>query len=230
MDGLGNYLDIIIFAVIAVALLFRLRSVLGTRSEDEPQGMPMAQARPREDVAAHNGAALVDPASDRWAQNMPNFAIVDTATAHNNLTQFLAVDPSFRPHEFLEKARKAFEIIISAFANGNRNTLEMLLSPSLYQAFIRQVDAREAKRETYFVTLHGIKKAIITDAHLDGTTAHVTVEIFAEQSITHKDDQGRIIDNNDGYRRKTHDRWVFVKDLKEAGPTWRLENTLALED
>jgi len=235
---MSGYLDIIIFAVIAVVLLLRLRSVLGTRGEDEPQGLPPLNRTIDVTPTGRNdeaipGQALVDQqpgAQERWAQYGPNFDVVDTATVHNNLSQFLAVDPAFRPIDFVSKAKKAFDLIVNAFAQGNRNTLELLLSPELYQSFVQQIDAREAARETYFIQMHGIKRAIISGAELHGTTARVTVDFTAEQSITHKDAEGRIINENDGHRRTTKDRWVFSKDLKDNGPTWVLADTLLGDD
>lgn len=229
---MNGYIDIVIFAVIAVVLLFRLRSVLGQRSEDEPQGLQMPVATQNKgdvkDVAGQ--VAFNDntkaPGSDRWTQNLPDFNLVATATVHNRLTQFLAFDPAFRPDDFLNKAQKAFGLIVQAFSEGNRNTLEFLLSPKLHQEFLQLIDAREANRETYFTQLHGIKSAIISDADLDGTIARVTVSFEAEQSITHKDSEGRFINEQDGHRTTTKDRWVFSKDLKDNKPIWLLEDTL----
>jgi len=228
---MSNYLDILIFAVIAIVLLWRLRSVLGNRNEDDapPIINPMVTIMNpiAKDTVAHDKAApAVKTINDRWAQALPNFNLVASATAHNTLTQFPAFDPAFRPDDFLEKARKTFALIVPAYANGNKNALELLVSPNLYQHFIQQINIREEAKETYFTQLHGLQKAVISDASLTGSVAHITVDFIAEQSITHKDDLGRIMEQRDGRRIVTRDRWVFTRDLKDPLSMWILDDTL----
>jgi predicted lipid-binding transport protein (Tim44 family) len=237
---MSNYLDILIFAVIAIVLLWRLRSVLGTRNEEDAPPIPTNLVLPQKakdktatgdaantsDKSQPNAKQNTERQNDRWAQALPNFNLVATATAHNTLTQFPAFDPAFRPDDFLEKVRKTFALIVPAYANGNKNALELLMSPNLYQHFIQQIAHREAAKETYYTQLHGLQKAIISDASLVESTARITVDFIAEQSITHKDDHGRLIEQRDGRRIVTRDRWVFTRDLKNPSSLWILDDTL----
>ncbi len=227
-------IDIIVFAVIAAVLLWRLRSVLGERQEDEPKNLNIAeQLRALQQnggeakQAAENGksgAEIIAMLNDgsRWAQELPNYAVVSTATAHNHLAQLLTVDPSFRPDQFLVSAQKAFTMIIEAFSNNARTTLEFLVAPPLLQRFMNQLDVRDERKESYHVQFFGIKQAVIEDAELSGTTARITVHFTAEQAITHKDADGQFMNDNDGRRRTTQDRWIFQKDLKDPSPSWLL--------
>lgn len=231
-------IDIIIFAVIAGVLLFRLRSVLGERNENEPKGLDLpsmmrSNASPKEDAPDAPALGLADMAagthvaasSDRWAQELPNYALVANATAHNHLAQFLALDPSFRPDDFLGKAQKAFMMIIEAFSTGQRDTLEFLVAPPLLQRFMNRLDQREQQKETYHVHFYGTQNALISAAELNGTIARVTVDFTSEQGVTHKDSEDRIIDMHDGQKEVTQDRWVFQKDLKDPTPAWLLVAT-----
>jgi predicted lipid-binding transport protein (Tim44 family) len=240
---ISDYLDIIIFAAIAVVLLWRLHSVLGTRNDsDVPPVQNNAAMQKKEkavlkeitgtvqftdkqvEKAVAKGQAL--PPVKNWTQNLPDFSLVSSATVHNALIQIPAFDPEFQPNEFMDKARKAFVLIVQAYAAGNKNTLEMLLSPNLFQHFAEQIDAREKAKETYFSQFHGLQKALISDAVVEGTKAKVTVDFTAEQSITHKDVDGKTINHRDGKRVVTRDRWVFSRDLKAASPFWILDTTL----
>lgn len=260
MHLISTYLDIIIFAVIALVLLFRLRSVLGQRSDQDPPGLSLPPKMQKDDKAekgAENGpekpGALPLPGGvsplrantpvpgrsktgqsenpmERWAQNLPNFQYVSNATTHNTLIQFPSLDPSFRPDDFLEKARKAYVMVVQAFSEGNKNALDYLLSPKLKQVFDNQIDARDTGKEYYHTQFHGITGAIISDASLDGSVARVTVDFVAEQTTTRKDADGAFIPPFDGRRQTTRDRWVFVRDLKSASPAWLLENTLPMDD
>lgn len=249
MNTITDYMDIILFAVIAVALLWRLRSVLGERSDDEPEGglkgadlPPQVKEKMTEramqagvtPLAAGLGAVTktgrASVNTERWTQNLPNYDWVETATVHNHLVPFAAIDPSFRPDDFLEKAKKAFVMIVEAFARGNRQTLEFLLSPGLYRHFLDGIEAREKNNETYQVQFHGITKALIAAAELDGSRARITVDFSAEQSVTQKDGEGRIVNGNAGQKQTMVDRWIFAKDLKDPSPAWILVDTLAYDE
>lgn len=254
-----QYFDLIVFAVIAVALLLRLRSVLGERDEDdvpdfEPHknkkddtalphhsplnrsgslndgAMPANMIGPMEHAVKDAVSHSQERSVERWAQNLPDYTIVDTATVHNHMIPFLAVDPGFRPDEFLDKAQKAFGMVLRAYSEGALNTLEFLLAPALYRTFADRIAARQENRETYVVQLHGIQKAVISDAALDGTQARLTVDFISEQAVTHKDAEGRIVDDNDGRRRVSKDRWTFKKDLRDPSPVWLVAQTGPITD
>lgn len=234
--------DILVFAVIAAVLLWRLRNVLGEKHDDEPQNNGLAehlrQLQKQNDAGKNmSGAEAVsmlvngngiDQASDgsRWAQDLPNYAVVASATAHNHLAQLLTVDPSFRPDQFLGNAQQAFTMIIEAYSTNARTTLEFLVAQPLLQRFMQQMDRREEQHETYHVQFFGIQSALIEDAVLNGTVARITVQFAAEQSIMHKDASGTVLNGNDGQRRATSDRWIFQKDLKDPSPSWFLVEAL----
>lgn len=235
---MGNALwDIVLFAVIAGILLYRLRNVLGERSDDDPPSFTQAFQQKEAgavidepDSFAQNVAVTGANGLPGWATALPNFDWVATATAHHQLTPFAAVDPGFHPQDFLDKAKKAYGMILTAYAEGNRNTLEFLLAPSLAGAFIRQIETREAAHQSYQIVTHGIQKAVIAGARLDGTDAEVTVDFITQQSITHKDANGDVIGDGDGTKRVNHDRWIFAKDLRSADPVWRLIRVEEAED
>lgn len=258
MQFVHTYLDIIIFAVIAIVLLFRLRSVFGQRSDQDPPSVDLRnftrfgsqvekkneKKKGLKDIVGTasfpedkgNVASLNDGPQqpinpmDRWTQNLPNFSLVSNATTHHVLTQFPAFDPSFRPDDFLEKARKAFVLVVQAYSEGNKNSLDFLLSEKLKNIFYASIDAREAAKEYNHIQFHGIVSAIISDADLNGSVARVTVDVVSEQSITRKDVDGNFIGHYDGRRITARDRWVFMRDLKDGSPSWVLEDTLAHED
>lgn len=229
-----NYLDIIFFAVIACILLWRLRGVLGTRSEDDvstrlsgPNGSTSGVATQATIEAAVKAlpSDVIASSPINWSAALPNYDIVATATVHHRLIPFLAVDPGFYPDDFIVKARKAFPTIVTAFSKSDKKTLEFLVSPSLFKAFADQIDARAAKNEVFDVSVQDVKKALITDAQLDGTVATVTVDFTAVQSVLHKSANGNVIGREDGHTETTKDRWVFSKDLKSSDPKWTLVKT-----
>ncbi len=228
MDFNSGIWDILIFAVVAGVLLYRLRSVLGERSEDEPAPFAVISKETQAAVVAAENA--VKNTLVNWVNALPNFDWVATATAHHQLAPIAAADPQFHPAEFIDKARRAYVVILGAYSEGKNATLELLLAPALYQAFAEQMARRQAAKETYHVVLHGLKKAQIAGATLDGTNAEIVVDFIAEQSITHKDADGIFIGDGDGRRQTTKDRWVFARDLRSADPIWRLIRTQEMDD
>lgn len=237
---LGNgFLDILIFALIAGVILFRLRNVLGERDDNDPPSFaPPPASPPIETTKADDNTALApsavtspSPASPHhWLSGLPNYDWVTNATAHHQLAPIVALDPQFHPADFIEKAKKAFAMILKAYSEGNRNTLEFLLERSLLNGFVAQIDQREANHETYHLTLHGVKKALISHAKTNGSTADITVDFTAEQSITHRNASGDFINHLDGDKTVTTDRWTFSKDLRGTEAVWRLIRTEDLDD
>jgi len=243
---MSAYIDVIVFAVIAAALLWRLSRVLGQRTENDPPSFTQQNARPGasrqndpysvaatqknvEAALASLPSHVIAQSPTNWSANLPNYDIVANATAHHRLTPFLAVDPTFYPDDFIAKARKAFPAIVNAFGKGDKRTLEFLLAPSLYSDFAAAIDKRANDNEQYDVQVRDVKKALITDARLDGTVATVTVDFTAEQAITHKAANGNVINGEDGHVETTKDRWVFSKDLKSADPKWTLVKTQEID-
>ncbi len=231
----GGYLDIVIFIAITAFLLYRLRSVLGTKSEDEPA--PFQNPFEKPEVAEQSASETetistqtIGKSVPNWASALPNFEWVTTATVHQSLVPLVSIDPQFHPADFLDKAQRAFVMILKAYAEGNRNTLEMLVEPNLYKTFLTQIENRDEKKETYHVVLHSIKKIILSAIKLEGTVAEIAVDIIAEESITHKDENGDVIGDGDGQKRITKDRWRFTRDMRSPDPIWRLSKTEELED
>ena len=230
-------LDIIVFAVIAAVLFFRLRKVLGERQDGEPPSIDpnillkarqiakAAEAAPDDKVIA---GQVVGATS--WSQAMPNYQLVANATTHNRLLPLAAVDPTFNPQIFLQGARRAYELVVVAYARGDLETLQGLLSPGLYAEFKNDIEQRQSNGQTRELLLHNMRSVLISDAELQGTLALVTVDFITEQSISMRDHNAQIVDGLDGSKHVLHERWTFSNDLKDDETLWRLMETDAIDD
>lgn len=229
MMGEGvQFLDIVIFAAIAVFLGLRLRSVLGRRTGNERQRDPFKpvprDAEPREDAARDKVIPLPDRARPAPAEAG---ASADFAPAGGvpGLAQIKAADPSFDPHAFLGGARAAFEMIVGAFAAGDTATLKPLLSPEVFDNFNRAIKARAEAKETLSTTLVGIASAEIIEAELQGRVAYVTVKFVSEQINVTKDAEGRIVDGDPATVAMITDIWTFSRNTRSRDPNWTLVAT-----
>ncbi len=225
-DGV-QFLDIIIFAAIAVALGLRLRSVLGRRTGNERPHDPLNPKLPHEgrEAAPADGRDKVVQLPDRGRGPAPSPAEAASASGVPGIGRIIAADSSFDPGGFLGGARAAFEMIVGAFAAGDAATLRPLLSDEVFENFNGAIKARAKANETLHTTLVGIKSAEIIEATLDGKTALVTVKFVSEQINVTKDSEGRIIDGDPSTIAVITDIWTFARNIRARDPNWTLVAT-----
>jgi predicted lipid-binding transport protein (Tim44 family) len=227
----------IIFLALAVFIFLRLRSVLGQRTGRERPPYDPYSAReaarpstndnvvalpPRAPDTAAKPAVDAEPAADRWK----GVAEAGSPTAAG-LDALIAQDASFDAKHFLTGARAAYEMIVTAYAQGDRRNLKNLLSKEVYDGFesaIKERETRGEKAETRFVS---IDKADVTAAEVKAHTAQVTVRFVSQLvSVTH-DRDGNVIDGSPDKVTDVTDVWTFARDLSSRDPNWKLVATEA---
>src|SRR5216684_3087930 len=171
MGEFQQYFDIILFAMVAAFLVLRLRSVLGRRTGNERRReLFVRRARPTPDKVP----ALGEPGNSA-ANPVAGAAPVDAVS--EGLNRVRRADPSFDPSNFLEGARTAFEMIVTAFAKGDKTVLRPLLSDEVFQQFATAIDERVAAKETLETRILRLESVDIVEAELAARTAQVTVKL-----------------------------------------------------
>ncbi|WP_175581378.1 Tim44/TimA family putative adaptor protein [Thalassospira lucentensis] len=230
-----QYFDIFLFALIAVFLVLRLRSVLGRRTGNEKQGPSDVFGRQQHDDAngspAENGAA---PKPDNVyrlpdSENAPAPADVPSGI-YATLQKIQKADSSFTQKDFLNGARMAFEMIVEYFAKGDKDSLSPLLSPEVYKNFTAAIDARSEKGEHEETTLVGIKSATIHDASFEGRTAYVTVKFVSEEVSVVRNAEGEVVSGDPNQVVEAEDLWTFARNTENKDPNWQLVATETPED
>ena len=214
--GSGFPIDLILFGMIAAFLVLRLRSILGRRT-----GYERPPAQPYQPPA---GPAPAGPVIDGHAeaQLVGNRPLPDSASPiGQTLVRMRTIDSGFDPAGFLDGAEKAFRIIVTAFAAGDRGTLRSLLTDDTYRAFEQAIAGREAAGQTQVSTIHSIHSATIENAELKGTTALITVRFVSDQTSLTQDKDGHPVTGTDAVTEIT-DVWTFERDLSTRDPAWRL--------
>ena len=228
----------IIFLALAVFIFLRLRSVLGQRtgSERPPYDRAArnvvqgAQDNNNNNVVPIPGAVIdqaplaptadVVPPTDRWK----GVAEPGTALAQG-LDAVAAQDSSFDPRHFISGARSAYEMIVLAFANGDRRSLKDLLSSEVYESFetaIKDREKHEQKTETRFVS---IDKAELVSAEARDRSAQLTVRFVSQMISVTRDKAGTIVDGNPDKVADITDVWTFARDVTSRDPNWKLVGT-----
>ena len=227
MGDLPHYFDIILFAMVAAFLVLRLRSVLGRRTGNEPRRDPLLRrAEAPTDKIAENIADKVVSLGSRSAAVRPPVATEPPADAvAAGLERIASVDPGFDPAQFLEGARAAFEMIVGAFAAGDKDRLRPLLSDEVYTPFAAAIDERAAARETLETRIVGLKRLDIVEAGLTGRIARVTVKFVSDQINVLRAHDGSVVDGDPDQPVEKTDFWSFARDTGSNDPNWVLEAT-----
>lgn len=209
--------EILLAAIVAGIVLFRLYSVLGRRTGHENPPRP-DQYRRQTAPSGDNVVAIPDRAAVRPAAAGEKPAD-DVA---RGLLDIKLADRKFESDHFLSGARSAYEIVVTAFAAGNRSALRPLLSEEVYAAFDSVIRGHEERKEKVEFTFVGFSDARITHAELKGRTAEVTVTFEAKYiSATAKQD-GAIVEGDAKQVRDVTDIWTFARDTTSRDPNWTL--------
>jgi len=213
------FIEIVIFAMIAAFLVYRLRSVLGRRTGEEQQRPNPFTPRPN---IPDNVVPM--PGRDRPAPNGAPAADEPVSLAAA-LAQIKGADPSFDEKYFLQGASGAFQMIVEAFAKGDTAVLRPLLANEVYENFARAIRERQAAGETLETRIERITDADVVEARLDGRTALVTVKFVSEQMNVVRNTAGEVVDGDPDAVVEATDVWTFARNTRARDPNWSLVET-----
>ena len=210
------FIDILIFAVIAVLLVLRLRSVLGQRT-----GYEQPQDNQVKESFADKGNAPIPftKAADKSSK-----------ISGSGLEALRRADRQFNEKEFVQGATAAFDMILTAFADGNQAQLKRLLSYDLLQSFMQTIHDRTAAKETLEITVNDIREVSILNVELVDSVASITVHFHTTQTRIARDEQGDVMEDSDTEPQEFIDIWTFERDLTLSDPNWKLAETESADE
>lgn len=239
-----QFFDIILFAAIAAFLVLRLRSVLGKRTghQERPTHDPFQQAQQKQQERTGEAGSDRDkviPMPDRNTRTESGSGEAGEVTDSDlkaaaekaetplsaGLTQIKLADRDFDEAQFLEGAKGAFEMVVSAFAQGDRETLRQLLADDVYRDFESAITEREHAGQKLETTVVNIRQADIIEAELQNRTAFVTVKFVSEQINLLRDQQGETIEGDAEHVADVTDIWTFARNTRSRDPNWVLVAT-----
>jgi predicted lipid-binding transport protein (Tim44 family) len=230
----------IIFLALAIFIFARLRSVLGQRTgRERPPYDPYAPrdaAAAREKVVPLPGRGTEVPArpdidaapesSGSSAQRWSGIAEAGTPLAAG-LDAIAKVDREFDPRHFIDGAKAAYEMIVTAFAEGDRRTLKNLLAKDVFDGFTAAIAERENRGETLESRFVSIDKVEITGAELKGRSEQITVRFVSQLISVTRNRAGEPIDGSADSVTDVTDIWTFARDTGSRDPNWKLIATEA---
>jgi predicted lipid-binding transport protein (Tim44 family) len=228
----------IIFLALAVFIFLRLRSVLGQRTGRErppydpysardvvrsPAADKVVTLPPRPPAEqAPRSPDITPPAADRWKE-----VAEGNASVAAGLDAVAAADQSFDAKHFITGARTAYEMIVTAFASGDRRQLRGLLSREVFDGFDAAITERERKSETAETRFVSIDASTITAAELRNRMAQITVRFISKLVSVTRDRAGTVIDGSADKVTDVTDVWTFARDVSSRDPNWKVIATEA---
>lgn len=240
---MDDFLDLptLIAIVVAVFVLFRLRSVLGTRTGTERPPVDRSRSTPVEKKAGTEDDTVV-PMRPRSAQpeldderraRKLEAEIEQHSRGDESLKAGLKTvaeaDATFTPKSFLEGAKQAYEMIVTAYAEGDRQTLKNLLDKDIFESFARAISDREAAGQKVDFTFVGLPKIEISEAEYEGKNVSVTVRFHAEVVSATRDKDGTLVEGNADQVQTIADEWTFARNPKSRDPNWKVVATSQLD-
>lgn len=226
----------IIFLALAVFIFLRLRSVLGQRTgRERPPYDPYAPSDAVRTATTEKVVALPGRAPDASQAPSEPAEPVDRwkgiaeqgSTLAAGLDAIVRADKEFNTEHFIAGARAAYEMIVTAFAAGDRRALKNLLSREVYEGFETAIRDRETRGETVETKFVAIAAADIINAEMRTRTGQVTIRFISQLISVTRDKSGAVIDGNPDKVSDVTDVWTFARDISSSDPNWKLVATEA---
>ena len=213
----SSLIQILVLAGVAIFLLLKLRSVLGTREGFEKPPLPEETPRPRPkfDVVSND--------DDRDITDH----VAEGSGAARALAAMKAVEPEFNVGQFLQGARGAYEMILMAFERGEIDQIRPFLSPEIHEAFSEPVRQREEQGLTVEANFVGLRNLSLAGAEFDTDSreAEVTVRFTGELTTVIRNKAGEVIEGSPTAVKRQSDAWTFARRMGSNDPNWQLVAT-----
>lgn len=217
---------LIIALVIMVVVFVQLRNVLGKRVGFEKPPFDPYSGCSKKSAEAETTDDIVSLPNQASSQKN-NFSEIDAiapegSKLNNGLRAIRNEDPRFSPQFFVNGVRIAYEMIVTAFAQGDRDQLKELLSPDVFESFCAAIEQREARNEKVQFTFVGINKVEFVAAEMQNKEAFLTVRIVSEIISVTYNEQEECIDGDPEAIVEIKDIWTFVRNSMSQDPNWKL--------
>jgi predicted lipid-binding transport protein (Tim44 family) len=216
----SQLLFILVLATIAGLILFRLYTVLGRRTGNERPPVDRLGSLRRDNNQAEATTPVLLPGHNQQPGPAPVPESIQSA-----LLAIKLANPQFEVDHFLQGARRAYEMIVVAFAQGDRETLRPLLSDDVFTVFDAVITERKARQEKVEFTFVGFSDAKITAASFSGSTAGITISFVAQFISVTRNTEGLVLQGDPKAVESVTDTWTFERNTKSADPNWRLVAT-----
>ena len=204
------YLDILIFAIIAVFLIFRLKNILGTKTGFEDSNF-------NKNKTENNIANVVS--IDRKKTTQSN------DIENKKMLKIREIDKTYDHIQFIEGSQIFFKMVLDAFVEGNLDKVKEFIKPSVLKNFNSVIKERNKESETLIINLKSINKTEIFSSEINKTVLRISVLFETFQIKALKDKDNNLIDGDLNKEILVKDIWVFERKINYLNPNWTLIET-----
>ncbi len=215
----SSLIQLLVLAGVAIFLILKLRSVLGTREGFEKPPVPLDAVRPN----AKRGFEVIEGGPDRDITDH----VADGSENAKALSAMKAAEKDFSVSTFLQGARGAYEMILMAFEKGEMDRIKPFLSPEVYETFSEAVAQREGEGLSVEANFVGLREMVLTEASFDPTSreADVSVKFLGELTSVVRNKAGDVVEGSPTAIKKQRDVWTFSRRMGADDPNWLLTAT-----
>ncbi len=224
---MSQYLDIIILLVVVVLIFQKLKTLLGTRPDMEERNIAETKATKLIDIINKELEQTEEKLSEIKKEETKNQQTTTEEKIELSETdKALSLIPNFNKENFINSAKKAFELIVTSFSKGDVKTLEMLVNLKLFKKFQEVINQRQNDGITSETDFIGFDSAEITHAEITkNDIAKITVKFISEQVNLLRNKEGEVIEGDEQYIQNITDVWTFERALTSTSPNWLLAST-----
>lgn len=214
-------IQLLVLAGIAVFLILRLRSVLGSREGFEKP--PVSGPATADSVSSRQRFEVIEGGPDTDIFDH----VAEDSPAAKALAQMKNADPEFHVGDFLQGARGAYEMILMAFENGDLDSILPFLSRDVFTSFDDVVQLREREGLRVEAQFVGVREVELITASFDADTreGEVTVRFVGELTSVVRNTAGEIVEGDPNVVKRQKDVWTFAREMGAANPNWKLVAT-----
>ncbi|SDI77539.1 Tim44/TimA family putative adaptor protein [Aliiruegeria lutimaris] len=215
-------IQLLVLAGIAIFLILRLRSVLGTREGFEKPPLPVNESK-ADRMAGRPEFEVIEGGVDHDITNH----VEEASPSADALAQMKRAEPSFNVGEFLHGARGAYEMILMAFEHGDIEQVARFLSPDVHDAFSQVLEHRASQGLTIDANFIGVRELSLVRAEFDQATdtGEITVRFVGELTSVVRNAEGEVLEGSENEIKRQRDVWTFARRMGTGDPNWQLVAT-----
>ena len=217
----SDMIELLVLFALAAIVLYRLKTVIGTRTGHE--GPPEYVRRKEQAERASAGPVAVPDMAEPTEET--GLAVPDDS--RDALAAIQKIEPNFEIGAFIDGARGAYEMILMSYEEGDRDTLQSLLAPDVFQAFEQGIKARESEGLRVEARFIGVREAVVEEISFEPETniADITMRFVGELITAVRDAENRVVEGDPNEIRRQSDRWTFSREMGSVDPNWLLTGT-----
>ncbi len=206
MQNSFPYIDILIFGVIAIFLIFRLKNILGTKTGFEETN-------------------INEETQDKNFTNVVSLKPTKNDFIDLEINKILKVDPNFNIDDFLSGSKTFFEMVLNSFVSGDLENIKDFTKPSVLKSFKAAIDDRNKEQEVLIIDLKSIKENKIIKSTINKSSIKINVKFESLQIRALLDKNNKVIDGDNENEILVKDEWVFEKKIVDDNLNWTLVET-----